>query len=746
MEERKPRATLVRRVVILSRVALFAALLAGGGVLAPGPSRGEDPSTMTRALFEAVEKNDLGAVRAAVADGARIEARSPFGMRPVDLAIDKGHYEIAHYLLSLHNVREAANAAGGEGATPPNPLKATEGGTPTSDTAAGLSPQPLPPPPPAVEPPSPAEVLVTSTLEKDPAATVQPAVPVEPAAPPRDLTPSADADADAEPAKAPGDKRNGILSRTSSRIKQAAHTFDETFDTFLGGWFFRWMGRKLAGSKHQDADDGTVAVADLAISDRPIPPSVQAPAATPSPAPDSLSASAAEVALPAASPIEAPSPETVEPMVTGSVSDHGMPAAAPIAAPQPIASPVAVAPEPPLNEGSAPPLPAVAVATRAVPDYQSKPTTAPRAMSPTPPPAPAFSPSPARRTVDPVPPVAAAADPFAPDAVAPGTRHPVIGEKPPTPPPAPPVDRPLATTRETSSLPASTTAEASAKLAATPAKPAPSGRTSPVQKKAEPAITTTKEADAQGGARPAAAANPTGLLDQLAETPKPEVRASMAAKEGRPLGLEGPPDAVDVAPVRTAMVSTPAPTRKTSDSVLSLGNSIYITAAMPPESADPSERNFCVKKSRGAVVFCVEPVDWPAKLSRQLRVNSIMYQGAQAIVRYDNGTATRIHAIFPTESHAALITHYTQRFGKPTATSEHAITPFAQPRQANQVVSWERIDPLTHEKTTLEIRRYDDTRGSFPDMRYGAILLYNTASPPIFPVLSTLDLMPTSAQ
>lgn len=738
MEGRKSRAAPVRTVVFLSRVALFAALLAGGSVVVSDPSRGEDPSTMTRALFEAVEKNDLSAVRAAVADGARIEARSLFGMRPADLAIDKGHYEIAHYLLSLHNVREAANAAGAKDASAPNPPEATEGGSPTNDAAAGL-----PPPPPEIEPPSPPQVVVSSAREDDPPANVQPAGPSAASfAPERDLIPAAPAGA--EPLTAPSAKTDGILARTSSRIKQAAHSFDETFDTFLGGWFFRWMGRKMARSDRQDAGDGTVAVADLAISDRPAASPTEIPGPTPQPAPDSLTASAKETPLPAASPVMASSHESVEPMATGNVAEKNVPAAVPVAAPAPIASPMAVAPEPPPNETSVPPLPAVAVATRKVPDFQSKAATAPHATTPTPPPTTALPASPARRTADPVPTVTAGSDPFAPDAVAPGTRHPVIGEKPTTPPPAPPMERPEATTRDTASLPASGSAEASAKPAATPAKTTSSGRASSAQKKA---VLETKEAGRPDDARgPAAATNPTGLLDQLAEPPTTTETASAASKDHPPLGLEGPVDAVDVAPVRTAMVSPPAPARKVPDSVLTLGYSIYITAAMPPDSADPSERNFCVKKSRGTVVFCVEPVDWPAKLSRQMRVNSIMYQGAQAIVRYDNGTATRIYAIFPTESQAALITHYTQRFGKPTATSEHAITPFAQPRQSNRLVSWERIDPLTREKTTLEIRRYDDTRGSFPDMRYGAILLYNTASPPIFPVLSALDLMPTSAQ
>ena len=46
--------------------------------------------------------------------------------------------------------------------------------------------------------------------------------------------------------------------------------------------------------------------------------------------------------------------------------------------------------------------------------------------------------------------------------------------------------------------------------------------------------------------------------------------------------------------------------------------------------------------------------------------------------------------------------------------------------------------------TTLEIRRYDDARGGFPDLKHGVLMLANATSQPIFPVLSALDLMPTT--
>ena len=43
--------------------------------------------------------------------------------------------------------------------------------------------------------------------------------------------------------------------------------------------------------------------------------------------------------------------------------------------------------------------------------------------------------------------------------------------------------------------------------------------------------------------------------------------------------------------------------------------------------------------------------------------------------------------------------------------------------------------------TSLQIRNYDDTRGGFPDMDHGAISLHIQGAKPIFPLLSTANLM-----
>ncbi len=191
-------------------------------------------------------------------------------------------------------------------------------------------------------------------------------------------------------------------------------------------------------------------------------------------------------------------------------------------------------------------------------------------------------------------------------------------------------------------------------------------------------------------------------------------------------------------PVRTVK------TRKLPGNVLAVGETVHIGAEMPPPPDDPSERNHCVDKNGGDTVFCIEPVDWPPQLRSKLRVSSIMYQGAQAVIRYDNGKATRIQAIYPNDSFDALVSYFSGRFGKSTEVGGNTIAPFAQPRQENPTVQWQRKDPLSDKLTTLEVRKYDDSRGGFPDLRHGTIMLYASDSPSIFPELSALDLMPTT--
>jgi len=68
----------------------------------------QDISPATKRLFDAVWADDLGRVKAAITAGASISAVNELGVRPVDMAVDRGHFGIAHYLLSVEKQRRDA--------------------------------------------------------------------------------------------------------------------------------------------------------------------------------------------------------------------------------------------------------------------------------------------------------------------------------------------------------------------------------------------------------------------------------------------------------------------------------------------------------------------------------------------------------------------------------------------------------------------------------------------------------------
>jgi hypothetical protein len=69
---------------------------------APEPIPAEPGQNLSpnAALFDAISRGDLAAVRDAVARGANLEARNVLGLTPIDAAVDQGRNEIAFYLLS----------------------------------------------------------------------------------------------------------------------------------------------------------------------------------------------------------------------------------------------------------------------------------------------------------------------------------------------------------------------------------------------------------------------------------------------------------------------------------------------------------------------------------------------------------------------------------------------------------------------------------------------------------------------
>lgn len=84
----------------------------------PAASSAASNDKATRQLFQAVYANDLPKVQLSVGDGANLDARDRWGMTPADIAIDRGNYRIAHFLVSIHNTRRAQEASATQPAAP----------------------------------------------------------------------------------------------------------------------------------------------------------------------------------------------------------------------------------------------------------------------------------------------------------------------------------------------------------------------------------------------------------------------------------------------------------------------------------------------------------------------------------------------------------------------------------------------------------------------------------------------------
>ncbi len=84
-------------------------VVAGLAVAAPGLAAAQDSDVAkaTENLFDAVHANDFAEVQASVAAGADVEAPDRWGMTPMELAIDKGYFEIGHYLVAVRNFNHA---------------------------------------------------------------------------------------------------------------------------------------------------------------------------------------------------------------------------------------------------------------------------------------------------------------------------------------------------------------------------------------------------------------------------------------------------------------------------------------------------------------------------------------------------------------------------------------------------------------------------------------------------------------
>jgi hypothetical protein len=172
--------------------------------------------------------------------------------------------------------------------------------------------------------------------------------------------------------------------------------------------------------------------------------------------------------------------------------------------------------------------------------------------------------------------------------------------------------------------------------------------------------------------------------------------------------------------------------------VLHLGEKVrldrlYQANEQPPEG--------CIEKPELAARFCLDPVQWPEGLGDPLTIDDVVYKGAQAIIRYDQGKSSQAHILFPSVQFVDMVEHLKNRFGTPTEEEFVKIPIPNSDSVVNTVVRWRSVLQGEDKDMILEVRAHDDIRRPFPDAIHGFIWLYRKGATPIFRHLSVVDLM-----
>jgi hypothetical protein len=118
-------------------VVVAAAVLTGR----PAPpvfAQAEGVDATTQQLFDAIHANDFVAAQASVEAGAKVDVPGRWGMTAIELAVDKGYFKIAHYLVAVRNFRGGGNDSNSRRvASPAAPGQGTQGVPPPTQAEEG---------------------------------------------------------------------------------------------------------------------------------------------------------------------------------------------------------------------------------------------------------------------------------------------------------------------------------------------------------------------------------------------------------------------------------------------------------------------------------------------------------------------------------------------------------------------------------------------------------------------------------
>ena len=125
------------RTLRLAQVSMAVVVLC----LSPnGQIIGEELTPITKELFEAINNGDIAKVQISIANGANYKVVNAWGITPIDLAVDKGHINIIHYLLKISETQTPK----GKLTSMPTPKETTFLSNPTKATAPAEPSPPVP--------------------------------------------------------------------------------------------------------------------------------------------------------------------------------------------------------------------------------------------------------------------------------------------------------------------------------------------------------------------------------------------------------------------------------------------------------------------------------------------------------------------------------------------------------------------------------------------------------------------------
>lgn len=173
---------------------------------------------------------------------------------------------------------------------------------------------------------------------------------------------------------------------------------------------------------------------------------------------------------------------------------------------------------------------------------------------------------------------------------------------------------------------------------------------------------------------PAGPASPTSMFERRASQPAPVVAAKPAAKpeEGilrsmaSAVGINTNDDEMPNDPpagvsnserVTSGKMPVLSLRQPLADVALTLGNSVATDQKPLPRGV--AEPDPCIKRSGGALQFCVVPVDWHPRVDPAFSLTTYLYQGSRAIARYDGGKATHYHTLFNSLAYDDVVKYLT---------------------------------------------------------------------------------------